>query len=149
MKWAASAGWFQVAVYLPGTAMHVACQIPGALRESRLKRLWERAAEVSSGGGVPRKNLSAILYGFSDFCTQEYPPSTFPLLCLNSKTNAQMASYCRKSFQRVQDRIRFSISLIRLIKRLVSDRDPTESIWWKLSKIGGGVPESKGIIGKQ
>ena len=55
-----------------------------------------------------------------------------------------MALCGRRSFQRVLDWICFSTFLTRLIKRSISDRDPTESIWWKLSKIrGGGSPNQR------
>ena len=101
---------------------------------------WESLAEVSKGCNVPcteKKVSSRALPGHG---THRSPPSTFLLLLPIGSKIAQMARCCRRSCQRIKNWIRFSTFLTRLIERLISDRDPLEANWRKLSKWGGGSP---------
>ena len=71
---------------------------------SSLHLLSERARQKFLGvGGCPGQIRKVENSGFSGFYTHQWPPSTFLLLCLKAKKNAQMALCGRRSFQRVLD----------------------------------------------
>ena len=84
---------------------------------------WESLAEVSKGCKVPCTKTKFFMGISRGWCTPLHPPSTFGLLGLNARKNAQIAPCFRISFRRALDEVRFSTFLIPLMGRLIPDRD--------------------------
>ena len=78
-----------------------------------------------------KKGFSRDSYGF---CAPLYPPSTFPCVAPNAEINTQIGRCFRISFHRALDEVRFSTLPIPLMKRLVSDGGPMDSISSKFTK---------------
>ena len=98
----------------------------------------ERTAEVSMGRRVPYAQKKVFSRDSFGFCTPLYPPSTFSRVAPNAEINTQIGRCFRISFRRALDEVRFSTFLTPLMKRLISDCGPTNTILWLFPDMGGG-----------
>ena len=65
------------------------------------------------------------------------PPSTFLLPCPHAPKLAAIARYCSRSLKRALDESMAAGFLVRLMERLIPDRDPTDLILRRISENGG------------
>ena len=103
------------------------------------RTIWGRMAEVSMGPKVPCTGKKQIY--FSIAWSSHAAASLlnfFWLLTLNGEKRTQVERCCRKSLQRALYEVVAAGSLAPSIKRMISDRDPTDSILSEFSE--NGVP---------